>query len=128
MNESLASDLSPAQALISGITCVQCQTQIVISLFHDALCWCERLKAEGDWKWKRALALLSPMYTEVMVELHPQRSLRELLLVIEYGLVPWKESPEIPLERCSCPRVHLPVQFDNALDDLITLLMEVTSG
>jgi hypothetical protein len=67
------------------------------------------------------------MYLEVMHQLHPECSLRELLLVFEYGLSPWGELEFIHLE-CACSGIVRSAHFDRELHHVIELLTEVTSG
>lgn len=65
MMKRLASDLSPAQVLLSQITCSKCQAFAIESHFKQAIHLVEKVFSEDSWQRKRLFALLNPMYPEI---------------------------------------------------------------
>ena len=65
MMKRLASDLSPAQVLLSQITCSKCQAFALESHFKQAIHLIENRLNKHSWQRKRLFALLSPMYLEI---------------------------------------------------------------
>jgi hypothetical protein len=73
MIELLASELSPAQALIRETDCFDCQSYLLITHFQECLQLVDQYTEVNSWQRKRLYALLSPMYLEVIQEIKSQK-------------------------------------------------------
>ena len=89
MMKRLASDLSPAQTLISQISCQSCQDFVIETHFRQAIQVVKTQDSLQDWQKKRLFALLSPMYLEaklLMLNTYNQKDLAINELLLEYQL------------------------------------------
>lgn len=100
MIELLASELSPAQALIRETNCFDCQSDLLIIHFQECLQLVDQYTGVNSWQRKRLYALLSPMYLEAVQEINCQKDdghiddAQPLELLIE--MKRWSD----PLVRC----------------------------
>jgi hypothetical protein len=73
MIELLASELSPAQALIRETNCFDCQSDLLIIHFQECLQLVDQYTEVNSWQRKRLYAILSPMYLEAVQEINCQK-------------------------------------------------------